>query len=153
MSDSYTEFLVAIYPNFQGWITETVTKGVLWKGVKNSAKFTGKHLCQSPLFNKVVGLRPATLLWKRLWHSCFPMNFAKFLRTFFLQNISERLLLELFSCIESRLVFSTSKTLITFVTFEKDRSKNSIICDVLFAVLSVFIIFFELIDFLFLKEI
>ena len=25
------------------------------------------------------GLRPATLLKKRLWHRCFPVNFAKFL--------------------------------------------------------------------------
>ena len=33
---------------------------------KNFAKFTGKHLCQSLLFNKVTGLRPATLLKKRL---------------------------------------------------------------------------------------
>ena len=30
---------------------------------------------------------------KRLWHSCFPMNFAKFLRAPFLQNTSRRLLL------------------------------------------------------------
>ena len=51
-------------------------RGVL----SNFAKFTGKHKCQSPLFNKVVG-RPATLLKKRLWHRCFPVNFAKFLRT------------------------------------------------------------------------
>ena len=28
-----------------------------------------------------TGLRPATLLKKRLWHRCFPLNFAKFLRT------------------------------------------------------------------------
>ena len=27
------------------------------------------------------GLRPATLLKKRLWHRCFPMNFSKFSRT------------------------------------------------------------------------
>ena len=27
------------------------------------------------------GLRPATLLKKRLWHTCFPVNFVKFLRT------------------------------------------------------------------------
>ena len=27
------------------------------------------------------GLRPATLLKKRLWHRRFPVNFAKFLRT------------------------------------------------------------------------
>ena len=33
------------------------------------------------LFNKVVGMRPATLLKKRLWHRCFPVNFVKFLRT------------------------------------------------------------------------
>ena len=48
-------------------------------------KFTGKHLCESLVFNKVVK--------KRLWHRCFPVNFAKFLRTPFLQNTSERLLL------------------------------------------------------------
>ena len=37
-------------------------KGVL----RNFAKFTGKHLCQSLFFNKVAGLRPATLLKRRL---------------------------------------------------------------------------------------
>ena len=26
----------------------------------------------------------ATLLKKRLWHTCFPVNFAKFLRNFYL---------------------------------------------------------------------
>ena len=35
-------------------------KGVL----RNFAKFTGKHLCQSLFFDKVAGLRPATLLKK-----------------------------------------------------------------------------------------
>ena len=52
-------------------------KGVL----RNFAKFTRKHLCQSLFLNKVVCLRPATLLKKRLWHRCFPVNFTKFLRT------------------------------------------------------------------------
>ena len=37
-------------------------------------------------FNKVVDLRPATLLKKRLWHMCFPVNFAKYLRTPFIFN-------------------------------------------------------------------
>ena len=55
-------------------------KGVL----RNFAKFTGKHLCQSLFFNKVEGLRPATLLKKRLWHRRFRVNFAKFLRTPFI---------------------------------------------------------------------
>ena len=38
--------------------------------------------------------RPLTLLQKRLWRSYFPVNFAKFLRTPFSQNTSERLLLQ-----------------------------------------------------------
>ena len=39
-------------------------------------------------FNKVAGLRPATLLKQRLWHMCFPVNFAKFLRTpFFIEHV------------------------------------------------------------------
>ena len=40
-------------------------------------------------FNKIPGLRPGkeeTILKKRLWQRCFPVNFAKFLRTPFLQN-------------------------------------------------------------------
>ena len=46
------------------------------------------------LLNKVAGLRSATLLKKRLRHRCFPVNFAEFLKTPFLQNTSERLLAE-----------------------------------------------------------
>ena len=48
-----------------------------------SQKFTGKHLFQGRFFNKVAGLRSATLLQKTLWHRCFPGNFAQFLRTTF----------------------------------------------------------------------
>ena len=66
--------------------------------LRNFAKFTGKHQCQSLFFNKVAGLRPATLLKKRLWHRCFPVNFAKFLRSPFLQNTSGRLLLDTDFC-------------------------------------------------------
>ena len=56
--------------------------------LRNFAKFTGKHLCQRLFFNKIAG-RPAILLRKSLWHRCFPVNFAKFLRTLFLKNIHE----------------------------------------------------------------
>ena len=42
---------------------------------KNFAKFTEKHLSQSLFFDKA-----ATLLKKRLWHKCFPINFEKLLR-------------------------------------------------------------------------
>ena len=63
--------------------------GVLLKVVlKNFAKFIGKHLCHSLFFNKVAGLRPATLIKKILWHRCFPINFAKFLEHLFLQKVS-----------------------------------------------------------------
>ena len=49
-------------------------KGVL----RNSTKFTGKHLCQRLFFNKVAGLR----------HRCFPVNFVEFLRTpFFIEHL------------------------------------------------------------------
>ena len=76
-------------------------KGVL----RNFAKFTGKHLRQSLLFNEVAGLLPsyrnqstvllcksidwflyegnsrsATLLKRTFWRRSFPVNFAKFLR-------------------------------------------------------------------------
>ena len=60
---------------------------------KNFAKSTGTNLCQSLLFNKVAGLRSATLLKKRLWHRFFPVNFAKCLRKLFVQNTYGRLLL------------------------------------------------------------
>ena len=62
----------------------SVRKGVL----RNFAKSTGKYLCQRLFLNKVAGLRH-----RCLWHRCFPVNFAKFLRTSFLQNTSGRLLL------------------------------------------------------------
>ena len=66
-----------------------VRKGVL----RNFAKFTGKHLRQSFFFSKVAGLRLATLLKKRPWHRCFPLDFSKFLRTPFLPNTFAGLLL------------------------------------------------------------
>ena len=65
-------------------------KGVL----RNFAKFTGKHLCQSLFFNKVAGLRPGALLKKRLWHRCFLVNFVKFLRLLFLTEHPRWLLLD-----------------------------------------------------------
>ena len=45
----------------------SVKKNVL----RNFSKFTGKHLCHSLFFNNFAGLRPVTLLEKRLWHRCF----------------------------------------------------------------------------------
>ena len=52
--------------------------------LRNFAKLTRKHLCQGLFSKNVAGLRPVTLLKKRLLRRCFPMNFAKFLTTIFL---------------------------------------------------------------------
>ena len=46
--------------------------------LENFAKFTEKLLCQGLYFNKVAGLKAGNLFRKRLWHRCFPVNFAKF---------------------------------------------------------------------------
>ena len=36
----------------------------------------------------LIKLQAATLLKKRLWHRCFPVNFVKFLRTpFFIEHL------------------------------------------------------------------
>ena len=49
------------------------------KGVfRNFTKFTGKHLCQRS--------KDCNFIKNRLRFSCFPLNFAKFLKTPFLQN-------------------------------------------------------------------
>ena len=67
---------------------------ILWKNVlKNFAKFTENHLCWSFFFNKVLGLRPVTLLKKRLQYSCFPANFAKFSKgRFFIEHLRRLIL-------------------------------------------------------------
>ena len=63
--------------------TEAVTRGIL----KKFRKIYRKTLVRESLFNKVASLSLATLLKKRLWYRCFPVNFAKFLRTLILKNI------------------------------------------------------------------
>ena len=45
--------------------------------LKYFAKFSEKHLCQNLSFNKIPNLRSGTLLKKRLWRRCFPVNIAK----------------------------------------------------------------------------
>ena len=61
---------ISNYRPFTYQRAEAAIKCVLLKKVflKNSSKFSGKHLCQS------------LLLKKRLWYWGFPVNFAKFLK-------------------------------------------------------------------------
>ena len=41
------------------------------------------------LFNKAAGLKACSLIKKRLQHKCFPLKFAKFLKTPILKNICD----------------------------------------------------------------
>ena len=52
---------------------------------QNSQEYT---CAKVSFFNKVAGLKPGTLLKKRLWHSCFSVTFKTLLRTPFLQDTS-----------------------------------------------------------------
>ena len=38
------------------------------------------------LFNKTAGLKAYNFIKKRLWHRCFPVNIAKFVKNSFLYN-------------------------------------------------------------------
>ena len=62
----------------------SVKKGV----IRNIAKFTGKHLCQSLFFNKVAGLRPTTLFKEKDSGTGVFLWILKFLKTPFLLNTS-----------------------------------------------------------------
>ena len=58
--------------------------------LENFAKFTGKRFCQSFFLEKVAGYRLfENFIKKETLAQVFPVNFAKFLRTLFLQNTSE----------------------------------------------------------------
>ena len=75
-------FIFAFGRFFQEY-SEAATRDILWEKVfLEISQIHRKTPVPEPLFNKVAGLRPAALLKKRLWPSCFPVNFAKFLRTF-----------------------------------------------------------------------
>ena len=67
----------------------SIRKAVL----KKLAILIGKHLCWGLFFNKSAGLQAGKFIIKRLQHRYFPVNTTKFVKTYFLKDISERLLL------------------------------------------------------------
>ena len=80
---------------YQMYDTEAATGGVLQKKVfleisENSQVNTCARVSFLIKFRRHASV---SLLKKRLWNRCFPVNFAKFSRTPFLQKTSERLLL------------------------------------------------------------
>ena len=58
-------------------LSEAVTR-------RYSVKYVLLEISQNSQETPVLEPRPATLLKKKLWHRCFPVNLAKFLRTPFL---------------------------------------------------------------------
>ena len=64
---------------------------------KNFCKFHRKTPVLQSLFNK--DLKACNFIKEKLKHRCFPVKFVKFLETFVVKNICERLLLEMFNWI------------------------------------------------------
>ena len=70
--------------------SEAATGGILWKKVFLKIwPYSQETICARFSFLiKFAALRPAILLKKTLWHSCFIVNFGKFLRKFFFRTHS-----------------------------------------------------------------
>ena len=75
-------------------LSEAATRGGLWKKVflEISQIRSKTPVCARVSF-LIKWQASAFLLKKGIWHRCFPVNFAKFLRIPFLQNTSRWLLL------------------------------------------------------------
>ena len=61
--------------------------------LKNFAVFTRKQLCSGLYLIKLQAFSPADVL-KRLQHRCFPVNIVKFLRTLFITEHLQWMLLK-----------------------------------------------------------
>ena len=108
-------------------------KKVFLKISQNSQENT----CARVFFNKVSVLRPATLLKKKHWHRCFPMNFGKFLRTPFFIEYLWWLLLEMYQ------VYAQDSITSLIVNFNTDFRAHSIVFAVAIEKLNfLFTIFF-----------
>ena len=73
------------------------------------------------LFNKIADLSACSFIKKRLQNRCFPVILAKFLRTFILKNICERLLLRSSTLRKKLFIYFFHKmmtSIIVTITFE-----------------------------------
>ena len=85
--------VLIIPPESSAFQRETTTRGVLWKKVfLEISKNSQENTCAKVSF--LIKLQAyCNFIKKRLWHRCFPVNFAKFLRTPFLTKHLRWLLL------------------------------------------------------------
>ena len=75
--------LAALSANRHSYLQIFYKEDVLLKFSQNANEnIYAKNICES-LFNKFVGLQPATLFQNRLQHMCFPVNFTKLLKHLF----------------------------------------------------------------------
>ena len=88
------------------------------------------------LFCKKSCLRPAILLKKRLWHRCFPVNFANFLwRPFFMEHLQWLLLA--FAPTE----ISYSNTVCNISVVATSEAKDFIVTCIFLKIITFFIVF------------
>ena len=76
----FCKFVKNVVLNVEAVVQRCSIKKVFLKISQNSQENT----CARVSFlikSQTLGLRPATVLKKRLWYRCFPVNFAEFLRT------------------------------------------------------------------------
>ena len=94
---SFTEHLRRLLLNFCGSKYFFAAEyGIIADNCTGSEADTRSVLLSKGVLRNFVKLTGKRLLKKRLWHKCFPLNFAKFRRTPFLQNTYGRLRLPVF---------------------------------------------------------
>ena len=80
----WTNWIIFHNTRFAPWNISTLFfRNKIFKGVKETFHRISRPLeiLQNSQEDTFSGLSTATLLKKRLWHRCFPVNFAKLLRT------------------------------------------------------------------------
>ena len=87
---------------------------------KNFAKFDGKHLCRSLSLIKLQAPGLQLYFKKKLRQKCFPINFAKFLRTASWQMTCGPLLL--------KIIFIRSSKHLTFSCQSTLSHRNQLLC-------------------------
>ena len=92
-TDAHKSWMTTCFPRAMGfWLKQEALHLPLYN--KDNQSISLVSVLQYPhfrssrpeLFCEINSLRPTTLLKKRLWHRCFSVNLAKFLRTLFSQN-------------------------------------------------------------------
>ena len=102
MSETLTSIFLKVFPHFQDSYVHSYVSITRSSYRKCSSKKVFLKICQNSqentcvgiFFNKVAGLRSATLLKKRLWHRLFSCEFWQIYKNTFLQNTFGRLILD-----------------------------------------------------------